>query len=148
MCDPYVLTRFSFDLNKLLGSRFFFDPTSWEIHWTVSGYHSILSLIDIPYVYIKGRVPRSSEFSCRTVHLFSGTTLLLDRKFGSCRNSAFSRGEEISSVKGPRKTFYSIRVCTPNVQKVSSIDHVVDHRYYCNYRIYNINHRIYRVYLK
>lgn len=57
--------------------------------------------------YISKGVLGSSEFSRRTVQLFSGTTLLSDRKFDHCRNSV-SRSEEISSVKGLCETFYSI----------------------------------------
>lgn len=78
----------------------------------------------MPRTHQRARSPGSSEFSRRTVHLFSGTTLLSDRKFSHCRNSAFHRNEEISSVKGPRGTFYSIRftLYAGRAEKVSSIE--------------------------
>lgn len=102
-----LLTRFSFDLKQ---ATRFFDPASWA-KFIEQYQDTALALIDMPrtrqracWVHQNSLVERATYFLAR--HSFR------TKKFGGRRrNSASDRSKEISSVKGPRETFYPIRAC-------------------------------------
>lgn len=121
----YVRFPFFFWSSNLSGSRFF-DPGEFgEIHWTVVRIlHDTLVHRYATYTSKGG----SSEFSRWADHLFSSTTLLSDRKFGHCRNSASDRSKEISPIKGSCRTLH---ICAGRAEKVFSVDHIsVDNRWH------------------
>jgi len=105
-----LLTRFSFDLSKLLGSLI----QSWAKfieQYQDTALSLSLSLAHRYATYTSKSILGSSEFSRRTDHLFSGATLLSNQKVRRPLNSTSDRSKEISSIKGSCETFYPIRAC-------------------------------------
>lgn len=103
-----LLTRFSFDLTKLLGSLI------QRVERNSLNSIRILLSLSLAHryaTYTSKSILGSSEFSRRTDHLFSGTTLLSNQKVRRPLNSTSDRSKEISSIKGSCETFYPIRAC-------------------------------------